>query len=113
VEGVAMPWLCREGEVLASVEVADTKATRRQGLIGRDGIEGAMLLLPAFAVHTLAMDFPIDVAYLNSDSEVLAITMMRPFRIGRPRFRAKAVLEAEAGSFERWGLKVGDVLEAR
>jgi len=32
---------------------------RRQGLIGRDGIEGAMLLVPAFAVHTLAMDFPI------------------------------------------------------
>ena len=62
----------------------------------RDGIDGAMLLVPAFAVHTLAMDFAIDVAYLNGDSEVMAITTMRPFRIGRPRFRAKAVLEAEA-----------------
>jgi uncharacterized membrane protein (UPF0127 family) len=108
-----MPWLCREGEVLASVEVADTKAARRQGLIGRDGIDGALLIVPCFAVHTLAMDFPIDVAYLDADSEVLAITMMRPFRIGRPRFRAKAVLEAEAGAFQRWGIRVGDVLEAR
>ncbi|MGD9798000.1 MAG: DUF192 domain-containing protein [Acidimicrobiia bacterium] len=108
-----MPWLCREGEVLASVEVADTRVARRQGLIGRDGIDGALLLVPAFAVHTLAMDFAIDVAYLGADSEVLAITTMRPFRIGRPRFRAKAVLEAEAGSFARWGIEVGDVLEAR
>jgi hypothetical protein len=108
-----MPWLCRKGEVLAPVEVADTKATRRQGLIGRDGIEGALLLVPAFAVHTLAMDFAIDVAYLSGDSEVMAITTMRPFRIGRPRLRAKAVLEAEAGAFERWGIEVGDVLEAR
>jgi hypothetical protein len=59
------------------------------------------------------MDFTIDVAYLDADSKVLAITTMRPFRIGRPRFRAKAVLEAEAGSFARWGIHVGDVLEAR
>jgi uncharacterized membrane protein (UPF0127 family) len=108
-----MPWLCRDGEVVAPVEVADTPTTRRQGLIGRDGIEGALLLVPAFAVHTLAMDFAIDVAYLSRDSVVLAITTMRPFRIGRPRFRAKAVLEAEAGSFARWGIGVGDVLEAR
>lgn len=108
-----MPWLCRDGEVVAPVEVADTSASRRQGLIGRDGIEGALLLVPAFAVHTLAMEFAIDVAYLNADSEVIAVTTMRPFRIGRPRLRAKAVLEAEAGAFGRWGIKVGDVLEAR
>jgi uncharacterized membrane protein (UPF0127 family) len=106
-------WLCRDGEVLASVEVADTAAARRHGLLGRDGIDGALLLVPAFAVHTLGMTFPIDVAYLDAGSRVLAVRRMRPFRIGRPRLRAKAVLEAEAGSFERWGIRVGDVLEAQ
>jgi uncharacterized membrane protein (UPF0127 family) len=28
-----------------------------------------------------------------------------------PRWRARTVLEAEAGAFERWGLHVGDKLE--
>jgi hypothetical protein len=30
-----------------------------------------------------------------------------------PRMRTRSVLEAEAGAFERWGLKIGDRLEIR
>jgi hypothetical protein len=59
------------------------------------------------------MRLPIDVAHLDYDLTVLRTTLMDVLRVGRPVRRARAVLEAEAGSFERWGLAVGDVLEVR
>ena len=52
-----MPWLVSDGRVLASLEVADTRRTRRKGLIGRDGIEGALLITPARSIHPLGMRF--------------------------------------------------------
>lgn len=107
-------WLCRDdGTVLASVEMATTPVARRVGLIGRTGIDGALFLAPAFAVHTMGVGFPIDVAYLSADFVVLGTTTMKPRRIGLPRIRAKAVIEAEAGAFERWGLKRGDKVDIR
>jgi uncharacterized membrane protein (UPF0127 family) len=44
---------------------------------------------------------------------VLKITHMRRNRIGVPVWKATTVVEAEAGAFERWGLKVGDQVELR
>lgn len=109
-----MPWLLRDGAVLASLEVADDVRTRSRGLMGREAFDGAILLKPAMQVHTLGMRFPIDVAYLDRDLRVVAIvTGMRPRRLGRPRFGARSVVEAEAGAFERWGLRVGDELEVQ
>lgn len=106
-----MGWLLRSGEVLASLEVADTRVARRRGLLGRDGIEGALLLRPARSVHSIGMRFPLDVAWCDRDLVVLRVAALRPNRMTRPVARAAAVLEAEAGSFARWNLVVGDQLE--
>ena len=38
---------------------------------------------------------------------------MRRNRIGVPVWKARTVVEAEAGAFERWGLHPGDQLELR
>ena len=108
-----MAWLVRDGQVLASLEVAASVRERTVGLLGRDGIEGALLLRPAMSVHTLGMRFPIDVAFLDRDLRVLRVRTMRPWRMGRPVFSARAVLEAEAGTFASWELGVGDALEIR
>lgn len=108
-----MAWLLRDGDVLASLEVADDVRTRARGLLGRDGFEGALLLRPAMQVHTLGMRFPIDVAFCDRDLRVLACVRMAPWRFGRPRFGARSVIEAEAGCFERWNLRVGDELEVQ
>ena len=108
-----MSWLLREGEVLAALEVADSRRARRRGLLGRDGFEGALLLSPARAVHTIGMRFPIDVAYCDDAMCVLETLCMRPGRVGMPRLRARCVIEAEAGAFERWTLRVGDELEVK
>jgi uncharacterized membrane protein (UPF0127 family) len=106
-------WLVRDGQVLASVEVAASFTTRRKGLLGRDGYDGALLLRPARSVHTIGMRFPIDVAHLDADLCVLRVTTMAPWRLGRPVPKAHAVLEAEAGVFASWELRPGDVLELR
>jgi hypothetical protein len=106
-------WLLRDGEVLAALEVADTRRTRRRGLLGRDGIDGALLLRPARSVHTIGMRFAIDVAFCDRDLVVVAVCAMGRHRLGRPRMRARCVLEAEQGAFERWSLRPGDRLEIK
>jgi uncharacterized membrane protein (UPF0127 family) len=106
-------WLVFGDTVLASLEVAGTRRQRSRGLLGRDSVSGAMLLRPARSVHTFGMRFPIDVAYLSKDLEVLSITTMVPNRLGLPRLRSRAVVEAAAGAFDRWSVSVGDRLEIR
>ena len=108
-----MAWLLREGEVLATLEVAGSLRDRVKGLMGRDHYEGALLLRPAHSVHTVGMRFPIDVAFVDGEGRVVATVTMARHRPGRPRFAARLVVEAEAGAFERWGLRVGDVIEVK
>ncbi|MEZ5280613.1 MAG: DUF192 domain-containing protein [Acidimicrobiales bacterium] len=108
-----MAWLVRDDKVLASLDVASTRAQRRRGLLGRDSFDGALLIRPARSVHTFGMRFTIDVAVIDPEGVVLATLCMKPRRVSRPRRGGVAVIEAQHGSFERWGLKVGDRLEIR
>src|SRR2546423_8521274 len=109
-----MSWLMREGEVLAAVEVAESRKARRKGLLGRDGVDGALLLQPArLGVHSFRMRFPLDVAFCDRDFVVRRVVCLRPWRITRPSPFAPCVIEAEAGAFERWRLLPGDHLEIK
>ncbi|MFF7201671.1 DUF192 domain-containing protein [Streptomyces sp. NPDC008141] len=89
------------------VEIAATYGPRRRGLLGREGIDGAMLLTPCNSVHTFRMRFAIDVAYLDRELRVVQVRTMGPGRLGRPRLRARHVLEAEAGAMTEWGVVAG------
>ena len=93
--------------LVVPLEIAASYRARARGLLGRDGLSGAILLSPASGVHTFRMRFAIDVAYLDRRLTVLAVTTLRPGRLGLPRPRARHVLEAEAGAMERWGLRRG------
>jgi len=108
-----MAWLVRDGDVLASLEVGDSFVSRLKGLLGREGLDGAYLIKPAMSVHTLGMKFAIDVAYCDASLKVLDTVTMRPHRVGLIRPRARCVVEAEAGAFERWRVRPGDQLEIR
>ena len=108
-----MAWLVREGDVLATAEIADTKRARRRGLIGRPEFEGALVLSSCRHVHTLFMRFPIDVAFCDRNGTVLRTCRLRPWRVS-PLVRTGAfAIEAEAGAFERWGLRAGDEVEVK
>ncbi|MFF5487038.1 DUF192 domain-containing protein [Streptomyces virginiae] len=89
------------------LEVAASYGARTRGLLGRDGIDGAMLLTPAASVHTFRMRFAIDVAYLDRAFGVLAVVTMAPGRLGLPRLRSRHVLESAAGAMAGWGLRAG------
>ena len=106
-----MAWLVSEGRVLASAEVLSGRRNRAKGLLGRDAVDGAVVLRPCRWVHTVAMRFATDVAYLDRSGVVVKTVHMPCHRIGVPVFRASTVVEAEAGAFARWGLRVGDVIE--
>jgi hypothetical protein len=101
-------WLYRGSEALCPVTVARTLRQRARGLLGRDGIDGALLLRPASWVHTLGMRFTLDVVHLDRDLQVLRVLTMPPQRMGRPVRRARAVLEARAGTLA--ALRPGDRL---
>jgi uncharacterized membrane protein (UPF0127 family) len=106
-------WLLRDGEVLASVDVADCQSERVRGLAGRPGFDRALFLPGVRAVHTAFVRFPLDVAFVSVDLTVVATTRMAPWRVRLPRRGCHAVVQASAGSFERWGLHVGDRLQIR
>ncbi len=108
-----MAWLVCDSRVLASAEVADTKGARSKGLLGRSGIDGAIVMRPCRSVHTLGMRFALDIAYLDADGMVIRIVRMKRHRIGMPVWKARTVIEAEAGAFGRWGLHVGDIIDVR
>jgi uncharacterized membrane protein (UPF0127 family) len=108
-----MAWLISDAHVLASAERASTRAERRKGLLGRDSLEGALVIERCRWVHTIGMRFPIDVAFLDADGLVIRTVQMPRQRLGLPVPRARAVIEAEAGAFARWGVHVGDVIEVR
>lgn len=97
-------WLTVDGQRVAPLEVATTRKARRRGLLGRSGIDGAMLLRPGDSIHTFRMRFAIDAALCDRDLRVVKTLTLPAGRLTCPRRKVRAVVEAEAGSFERWGL---------
>jgi uncharacterized membrane protein (UPF0127 family) len=108
-----MAWLVSDGVVMASAEVADGRRAKRRGLLGRDGIEGCLVIERCQWIHTMRMRFALDVAFVDKDGAVIKTMRMRPNRMGVPVRGASAVIEAQAGAFARWGLHVGDTVELR
>jgi uncharacterized membrane protein (UPF0127 family) len=112
-----MAWLVREGgDVLASAVVARGIRQRTVGLLGhRDAgeVTGALVLQPCRQIHTVGMRFPIDVAFCDRNGRVLRTVTVPPWRVTRLVWRAGFVVEATAGSFERWRLQPGDTIEVK
>jgi len=99
-------------QIATAVERANTRATRRRGLLGRDHLDPAcaMMIEPCGAVHTAFMRFAIDVVFL--DREGYAVKIVRdlvPWRIAAAP-RGRVVVEMAAGSLANVDLSVGDRL---
>lgn len=95
------------------IQVADTFLTSFIGLMGRRSLapSAGLLLRGCSSIHTFWMRIPIDVVYLDRALRVRAIdNHLKPWRTGTIRRRVRHVLELPAGTAERLGLCVGDVL---
>ncbi|WNI22758.1 DUF192 domain-containing protein [Streptomyces sp. ITFR-16] len=96
-----------EGEIRVPLRIAASYRHRARGLLGQDGIDGALMITPCGSVHSFRMRFTIDVAYLDRKFNVVAVHTMKPGRLGLPRLRGRHVIEAEAGAMAAWGLRPG------
>ncbi|MGL4745327.1 MAG: DUF192 domain-containing protein [Dermatophilaceae bacterium] len=97
-----------DGRDVTPLAVADTPATRRRGLLGTDGIDGALWITSCPSVHMVGMRYSIDVAVLDRGGRVLRVATLRPWvGMTRPRWRAASTVEAEAGSMVQWGVRPG------
>jgi uncharacterized protein len=98
--------------VAAVVEVADTRASRNQGLLGRDGLDAshAFVLSPCFSIHTAFMRFPIDVLFVDRNGcAVKIVPSLAPWRLAMA-MRARHVVELAAGELRGSDVRVGDRL---
>ena len=94
--------------------VADTMGSRMVGLLSSKGLadgEG-LWIQPCNSIHTWFMRFTIDAIFLDRENRVVkSVERMRPWRLTWIAPKAVGVLELPAGSIEKTGTKVGDVLE--
>lgn len=99
------------GKHLAThLEVADSAHLRRKGLMGRDSLAkgSGLWIYPCESVHTFAMQFAIDLVYLDRNCVVKKVRSSVPPRRLSACFSARSVIELPAGVVEATGTAAGD-----
>lgn len=106
----------RRGPVLfANARIMESFLERARGLIGSRSVDpsGAWIFEHCGSVHTFFMSCEIDVVETDAGGRVVSIRTMRPWRVMRPHPGTVHVIETAAGSAEKVGAKIGDVLTWR
>lgn len=106
----------RTGQIVAEhLATAFDSASRNKGLLGRDSFEAgnALIIAPGNAIHTWFMRFPIDVAYVRKNGQIIKIkNSLGPWRLSAA-LGAFAVIELPAGALQASGTQKGDELALR
>ena len=106
----------RQAQVATRLSVAATHWSRFFGLMGREASAfrsgDGLWIVPCRGVHTFAMNFPIDVVYLDNANLVVHVEEnLKPWRLGRVNFRAHSVLELPANTVRSTRTTIGDEIE--
>lgn len=105
--------LTRNTALAVCMEVADTAAKRKKGLLGRESLlpgEG-LWIIPCESVHTFWMRFPIDLIYLDRKKRIRKLKSSVPAWRLSACLRAHSVIELPAGTIDATQTRAGDVLE--
>jgi uncharacterized membrane protein (UPF0127 family) len=103
----------RGTQLASAADVANTSATRRQGLLKKSGLASGegLWIVPCEAIHCFFMKFTIDVLFLDRDKRVVKVKpSLRPWRIAAA-LRAHSVLELPEGAIAQTRTQCGDQLE--
>lgn len=103
----------RNRTLASRAEIADSSKSRKIGLLKHDRLESGegLWITPCEGVHTIGMNFPIDVLFLDKNRKVLKIRASMPrWRISACLF-AHSVLELPSGTAASTGTSAGDRLE--
>ena len=102
------------GTVLAAQAViADGSISRFVGLLGTRSLAegGGLWIIPSQGVHTVGMQYAIDIVFLDRAHRVLEVrNALRPFRLTHLNWHAHSVLELPAHTLEQTSTRVGDSL---
>ncbi|HET8666771.1 MAG TPA: DUF192 domain-containing protein [Terriglobales bacterium] len=106
----------RQSFLATDMRVANTHWTRLRGLMWTNassfGFGQGLWIVPCHGVHTWAMRFPIDLAYLDADNIVVHVEEnVRPWRFAAVRMDAATVLELPWHTIWNSGTKIGDQIE--
>jgi uncharacterized membrane protein (UPF0127 family) len=103
----------RPGVVGSHVEVADTSMRRLLGLLGRRSLDRGegLWIKPSSGVHTMGMQFPIDVIGLDKNFTVIRLWRnLVPYRMTSVSWSMCSVLELPSGRIAESGVQIGDSL---
>lgn len=104
-----------DGKVIFPVcLIANDFISRLVGLMGQKKLEDSFaLFFPVCnSIHTFFMKMPIDVIFLNSQYEIVAIYhSLPPWRLILPKRNYKHVLEFRAGKAKSIGLSIYEKLQ--
>ncbi len=94
------------------MDIADTSAKRRVGLLKHPGLEAGtgLWILPCESVHTFFMKFAIDLVYLDRKKKVRKVRNAVPAWRMSACLTAHSILELPAGTAARTGTQAGDQL---
>lgn len=106
----------RGTRLAASVRVAASHWSRLRGLIGTTAAQfqngQGLWIVPCRGVHTFAMQFPLDLLYLDRNGSVIAVfENVGPWRVAPVRMRAASVLELPVGAIHDSATEAGDQIE--
>jgi uncharacterized protein len=96
-----------------AIEVADTSAKRRTGLLKHKKLEAGqgLWIVPCESVHTFFMKFAIDLVYVDRQNRVRKVRhAVPPWRMSAC-LAAHSILELPAGTAAETGTERGDELK--
>ena len=99
--------------VIPRVSRTSNMLERMKGLLGSPPLDSGegLLIKPCSSVHTFAMQYPIDLVFLDRQWTVIkTVANLKPWRIAAAP-AAGMVLELQAGSVARLQLAAGNKLE--
>ncbi len=106
----------RQAQLATRVMLAATHWSRFRGLMCTAGANfrtgDGLWIVPCRGVHTFAMNFPIDVLYLDARRCVVHIEQnLRPWRVAKVSLRTASVLELPAHTLRSSQTAVGDEID--
>ena len=96
------------------IDCAETMLSRMVGLLGRKNLDagGGIWIQPSSGVHTIGMQFAIDVVGLDAGMRVVRLwPKVKPNRVTSISPRVRSIIELAAGEIHTRSIRVGDVLQ--
>lgn len=96
--------------IASNVSVADSFLTRLKGLLATKQLETGkgLVIRPCSSIHTVGMNYDIDVVFVGSDDNVLKVVSNMPANRFSLCRKSSYVVELPAGTIKSSGTAVGD-----